>query len=110
MKKVVITIILLLILIPTCYLTYRYFTQDNSSTPSNEPVSEELKGDFKNYDIKVDASLATQPLMDAYLNYFMDSKNSFISKYGKLFYQYLGTEEKLFMCKRQKRYAENVKR
>ena len=33
------------------------------------------------------------------------NKRFFINKYGTLFFQYLGTEEKLFICKRQKRYG-----
>lgn len=31
--------------------------------------------------------------------------SNFTNKYGKLFYQYLGTEEKLLLCKRQKKHG-----
>lgn len=34
-----------------------------------------------------------------------ESINSFINTYGNLFFNYLGTEEKLLMCKRQKKYG-----
>lgn len=46
-------------------------------------------------------------------SYFENNESSikenykiFLSKYGKLFFQYLGTEEKLLMCKRQRRYGD----
>ena len=35
----------------------------------------------------------------------IDSENVFINNYGRLFFNYLGTEEKLLMCKKQKKYG-----
>ncbi len=68
LKKIIITIIVLLILIPSCLFTYHYFTKEEKVL--EEPVSEELKGKFKDLKIKVDASLATQPLMNSFIEYF----------------------------------------
>lgn len=75
-KKVIITIIVLLILIPSCLFAYKHFTKDNS-VPTNKPTEnietpEDLKGTFATSGIRVDASLATQPLMNAYAKYFGD--------------------------------------
>ena len=36
-----------------------------------------------------------------------ESINQFINEYGRLFFNYLGTEEKLLMCKTQKKYGLN---
>ena len=74
-KKILITIILFIILIPTCILTYRHFTtKDTPSKPSKEEeepkIYEKYKGQYTNLKVKVDASLATQPLMNAFLDYF----------------------------------------
>lgn len=75
-KKVIITIIVLLILIPSCLFTYKHFTKDiqvpNKKPTENTEVPEDLKGTFATSGIRVDASLATQPLMNAYAKYFGD--------------------------------------
>lgn len=72
-KKIIITIIVLLILVPSCLFAYQYFTKEESKKPEKEKtpqVSEVLKGKFKEKKLKVDASLATQPLMNAFIEYF----------------------------------------
>lgn len=75
-KKIIITIIVLLILIPSCLFTYKHFTKDiqvpNKKPTENTEVPEDLKGTFATSGIRVDASLATQPLMNAYAKYFGD--------------------------------------
>lgn len=78
-KKIIITVIVLLILIPSCIFTYKHFTKEETvkepeKTPESVPVKEELKGTFKNKKLRVDASLATQPLMDAFIKYFGDDE------------------------------------
>lgn len=73
-KKIIITILVLLVLIPSCYFSYKYFTKEEA-TPKEEtetPISEELKGTFAKSGLRVDASLATQPLMNDYIKYFGD--------------------------------------
>lgn len=70
MKKFIITLVLILVLIPTCYLTYQHFTKDNISY-EEEISTEDLKGKFQDLNIGLDASLATQPLMNSFINYFI---------------------------------------
>lgn len=70
-KKIIITMVTLGIVVPSCYFTYKHFTKEEIPKPKVEtPVTEELKGTFSNSGIRVDASLATQPLMNAYIKYF----------------------------------------
>lgn len=76
-KKIIITGLVLLILVPSCFLAYKYFTKDDVKVPETKPkeetpVTEELKGKFASSKVRVDASLATQPLMNAYAEYFGD--------------------------------------
>lgn len=75
-KKVIITIIVLLILIPSCLFAYKHFTKEESKIDNkpqeDEKIPEDLKGTFATSGIRVDASLATQPLMNAYAKYFGD--------------------------------------
>lgn len=73
-KKIIITILVLLVLIPSCYFSYKYFTKEQSDFKEKEepPISEELKGTFAKSGLRVDASLATQPLMNDYIKYFGD--------------------------------------
>lgn len=74
-KKIIIASIVVLILAPSCFFAYKYFTKEESkistTNPKEEtPITEELKGKFSNSGIRVDASLATQPLMNEYIRYF----------------------------------------
>lgn len=74
-KKIIISIVVLLILASSCFFAYKHFTKEEPIVPDNKPkeetpVTEELKGKFSNSKIKVDASTATQPLMNAYIKYF----------------------------------------
>lgn len=75
-KKIIITTIVLLILIPGCFCAFNYFTKtEEKSKPDvkDEPmVDEVLKGTFADSGLRVDASLATQPLLNAYAKYFGD--------------------------------------
>lgn len=76
-KKVIISIIVLLILAPSCFFAYKHFTKEEPKAPDKKPqeelpVTEDLKGKFANSKLRVDASLATQPLMNAYAKYFGD--------------------------------------
>ena len=77
-KKIIIAGITLVILIPSCFFTYKHFTKEEpkiSDKPQVEtPVTENLKGKFANSGIRVDASLATQPLMNDYIKYFGNEK------------------------------------
>lgn len=59
-KKILITALVLLVLVPSCIFAYHYFTKDDVG----------LKGKFKKDLPRLDASLATQPLMDAFVKYF----------------------------------------
>lgn len=74
-KKIIISIITILVLVPSCFFAYKHFTKEEPKVPSTKPkeetpVTEELKGKFANSKLRLDASLATQPLMDAYVKYF----------------------------------------
>lgn len=76
-KKIIISVIVLLILVPSCFFAYKHFTKDDVKAPVTKPkeetpVTEELKGKFASSKVRVDASLATQPLMNAYAEYFGD--------------------------------------
>lgn len=76
-KKIVITIIVLLVLLPSCFFAYKHFTKEEEKAPETKPkeetpVTENLKGTFAKSGIRVDASLATQPLMNDYIKYFGD--------------------------------------
>lgn len=76
-KKIIISVIVLLILVPSCFFAYKHFTKNNVKAPVTKPkeetpVTEELKGKFASSKVRVDASLATQPLMNAYAEYFGD--------------------------------------
>lgn len=79
-KKIIITIIVLLILGTGCYFSYKYFTKEPTPEPPKEEekppveITEELKGTFSNTSLRVDASLATQPLMNAYIKYFTNDE------------------------------------
>ncbi len=79
-KKIIITVVLLLILFPSCFFAYKHFTKKIEEPPKSdvgiedEITAEELKGKFAEAGLKVDASLATQPLMNAYAEYFGDKK------------------------------------
>ena len=63
-KKIIITIIVLLVLVPSCYFAYKYFTKEEESVKTDK-----LKLAFKDKMPRVDASLATQPLMNDLVEY-----------------------------------------
>lgn len=63
-KKIIITIIVVLVLVPTCFFAYKYFTNEDDVVET-----EKLKLSFKDNMPRVDASLATQPLMNDLVEY-----------------------------------------
>lgn len=77
-KKVVILLVVLVVTIGVCVGAYFLFTNNDNDTNTpdvpNEPeVTENNKNTLDNDTMpRVDASLATQPLMDAYVKYFAD--------------------------------------
>ena len=78
-KKVIISIIVLLILAPSCFFAYKHFTKEEPKVPDKKPqeevpVPEDLKGKFLSSGIRVDGSTATQPLISSYLKYFMNDE------------------------------------
>lgn len=62
-KKIIITIIVVLVLVPACFFAYKYFTKEDAVE------TEKLKLAFKDNMPRVDASLATQPLMNDLVEY-----------------------------------------
>ena len=77
-KKIVILLVVLVVTIGVCVGAYFLFTNNDNDTNTpdvpNEPeVTENNKNTLDNDTMpRVDASLATQPLMDAYVKYFAD--------------------------------------
>ena len=77
-KKIVILLVVLVVTIGVCVGAYFFFTNNDNDTNTpdvpNEPeVTENNKNTLDNDTMpRVDASLATQPLMDAYVKYFAD--------------------------------------
>lgn len=69
-NKIFITIIVLLVLVPSCYLAYKYFTKNEKVE-----IKEEYKHIFKNNMPRVDASLATQPLMNSLVEYLASDED-----------------------------------
>lgn len=76
MKKVIILIIALLVVFALCFLTYNYFTKD-ANNPSPPGIALDSGDDLysalftvDNFP-KMDASLATQPLTDAFYQNFL---------------------------------------
>ena len=63
-NKIIITIIVVLVLVPTCFFAYKYFTKEEDVVET-----EKLKLSFKDNMPRVDASLATQPLMNDLVEY-----------------------------------------
>ena len=61
-KKIIILLIILTILIPTCYFIYKYFTKEKIESTNYQFA-------FKDNMPRVDASLATQPLMNELVSY-----------------------------------------
>ena len=77
-KRIVILLVVLVVTIGVCVGAYFLFTNNDNDTNTpdvpNEPeVTENNKNTLDNNTMpRVDASLATQPLMDAYVKYFAD--------------------------------------
>ena len=77
-KRIVILLVVLVVTIGVCVGAYFLFTNNDNDTNTpdvpNEPeVTENNKNTLDNDTMpRVDASLATQPLMDAYVKYFTD--------------------------------------
>lgn len=75
-KKIVILLVVLVVTIGVCVGAYFLFTNDKNDTntldvPKEPEVTENNKNTLDNDTMpRVDASLATQPLMDAYVEYF----------------------------------------
>lgn len=77
-KKIVILLVVLVVTIGVCVGAYFLFTNNDNDTntpdvPKEPEVTENNKNTLDNDTMpRVDASLATQPLMDAYVKYFAD--------------------------------------
>ena len=77
-KKIVILLVVLVVTIGVCVGAYFLFTNNDNDTntpdvPKEPEVTENNKNTLDNNTMpRVDASLATQPLMDAYVKYFAD--------------------------------------
>lgn len=77
-KRIVILLVVLVVTIGVCVGAYFLFTNNDNDTntpdvPKEPEVTENNKNTLDNDTIpRVDASLATQPLMDAYVKYFAD--------------------------------------
>lgn len=72
-KKVVILLVVLVVTIGVCVGAYFLFTNDRNipNVPPEPEITENNKNTLDNDTMpRVDASLATQPLMDAYVKYF----------------------------------------
>ena len=72
-KKVVILLVVLVVTIGVCVGAYFLFTNDRNipNVPPEPEITENNKNTLDNDTMpRVDASLATQPLMDAYVEYF----------------------------------------
>lgn len=73
-KKVVILLVVLVVTVGLCIGAYFLFTREDETvpdTPKEPDVQEVSKGSILTQDMpRVDASLATQPLLDAYVEYF----------------------------------------
>ena len=73
-KKVVILLVVLVVTVGLCIGAYFLFTREDETvpdTPREPDVQEVSKGSILTQDMpRVDASLATQPLLDAYVEYF----------------------------------------
>lgn len=73
-KKIVILLVVLIVTIGLCLGAYFLFTREEEKevdAPEESLVTEENKGSVNTQNMpRVDASLATQPLLDAYVNYF----------------------------------------
>ncbi len=71
--KILLSLIIIVIITIICYETYEYFTSKNSSkimaSNQEEKIDTEFAFTLDNYP-KVDASLATQPLTDAFIKEF----------------------------------------
>lgn len=90
-NKIIVIITLIIILIPSCYFTFKYFTEkkeppklpDTTPIQKEPPITEEYKGAFSNKSLIFDTAIATQPLMNAYISYFgnADLLKSFENKY-----------------------------
>ncbi|MGN1337409.1 MAG: ATP-dependent nuclease [Candidatus Coprovivens sp.] len=55
--------------------------------------------------LKENILILNQNDIDVNNDWISNMKNDFIKMYGSLFYQYLGTEERLLMCKKQARHG-----
>lgn len=74
-KKIVILLVVLVVTIGVCVGAYFLFTNDRNipNVPPEPEITENNKNTLDNDTMpRVDASLATQPLMDAYVKYFAD--------------------------------------
>ena len=88
-KKIVVLLVVLVVTIGVCVGVYLFFTNDGNDVntpdvPKEPDVTENNKNTLDNDTMpRVDASLATQPLMDAYVEYFanedilIDVKNNY---------------------------------
>ena len=72
-KTLILTLLIMVVITVGCIFAYNYFTSDNTDASVNEEQKSTLFT-LDNYP-KVDASLATQPLTDAFAAAFTGEKN-----------------------------------
>ena len=72
-KTLILTLLIMVVITVGCIFAYNYFTSDNTDVSVNEEQKSTLFT-LDNYP-KVDASLATQPLTDAFAAAFTGEKN-----------------------------------
>lgn len=72
-KTLILTLLIMVVITVGCIFAYNYFTSDNTDVSVNEEQKSTLFT-LDNYP-KVDASLATQPLTDAFATAFTGEKN-----------------------------------
>ena len=72
-KTLILTLLIMVVITVACIFAYNYFTSDNTDVSVNEE-QKSILFTLDNYP-KVDASLATQPLTDAFAAAFTGEKN-----------------------------------
>ena len=72
-KTLILTLLIMVVITVGCIFAYNYFTSDNTDVSVNEE-QKSILFTLDNYP-KVDASLATQPLTDAFATAFTGEKN-----------------------------------
>ena len=79
-KTLILTLLIMVVITVGCIFAYNYFTSDNTDVSVNEE-QKSILFTLDNYP-KVDASLATQPLTDAFAAAFTGEKNIWLALLG----------------------------